>query len=289
MSDQSDFAGHHSAEYRRGFVLGLTLAESMMLLLFVLLLLLLLGFERRENQIEVLQESQQRLADLSDGKKHEELLRLIEKGQAFEELEQVQGLEISDDFIELVQEMAIQSRTSGLNFIEKIEEQSRKIEALNKKLEQFSDLGSPESILKELELATVDESTLRGQVAELQRMLESSGNGRVLPSCWSTERGDIQFLLDVTLLDEGIYVQETIPLGREVSRARLPLATVDLSDPLSVTGFLEWSADLFNYSVEEECRFYVRVRDSTGPMMKGRFKELLSTVENHFYKLLLKA
>ena len=289
MPGRSDYAGHQSVEYRRGFVLGLTLAEAMLLLLFVILLLLLLGFERREKEIEDLREIQERFAFLAEGREDQELLRLIEKAEVLAELEQSEGVEISDDFIELVQQMVAESRSSGVDLVKKLEEQNEEIEALQEELEAFSELGSPESIQEDLELAAADESTLRGQVAEMRRRLEAAGNGRVLPSCWSTEDGKTQYLMDITLVDEGILAQETIPEGRESSRARLPLSNRDLTEPLSIGQFLAWTREVFRYSVAEECRFYVRVQDSTGPMMKERFKALLLTVENHFYKLLLKA
>lgn len=273
MSGRSDYAGHQSIEYRRGFVLGLTLAEAMLLLLFVILLLLLLGFERRENEIEDLREMQERFAAVSAGRSDQELQNLVEKAEALAEFEEAGGVEISEKFIELVNEIARQSRESDVNLVEKIEEQNEEIESLQEKIE----------------IASADESTFRGQVAELQRRLEASGNGRVLPSCWSTEEGEIQYLLYITLMDEGIRVQETNPEGREASRARLPLDEINLSEPLPIAEFLSWTRELFRYSVQEECRFYVRVQDSTGPMMKERFKELLLAVENHFYKLLLKS
>jgi len=273
MPSRSDYAGHQSVEYRRGFVLGLTLAEAMLLLLFVILLLLLLGFERREKEIQELQGMDRRLASVSAGRTEQEFENLLEKAEALAEFEESEGVDISDDFIELVNEIARQSHESDVNLVAKIEEQTEKIESLT----------------EELEVASADESTFRGQVAELQRRLEASGNGRVLPSCWSTEEGEIQYLLNITLMDEGIRVQETIPEGREASRARLPLDEINLSEPLPISEFLSWTRELFRYSVQEECRFYVRVQDSTGPMMKERFKELLLAVENHFYKLLLKS
>lgn len=287
MPGAHEYATHQASEYRRGFVLGLTLAEAILLLLFVILLLLLLGFERRENEIERLLDAERRLAAISADRSESDVTELLEKAEILADIEERSGVEISNDFLELVQDMQAQSESGTVNVIERLEEQRKLLDDLQQQLEDYSALGPPSELKRRLELAEADESTLRGHVAELQRRLEAAGNGRVLPSCWSTERGEIQYLLDITLLDEGLLVQETIPTGRQLDRGRIPLSGRNLADPLSVGQFLSWTRDLFEYSVANECRFYVRVHDETGSSMKQRFKELLLAVENHFYKLLL--
>jgi hypothetical protein len=42
---------------------------------------------------------------------------------------------------------------------------------------------------------------------------------------------------------------------------------------------------VFEWSKGEKCRFYVIIRDGTGPASKQRYKELRKLVEDRFYPL----
>jgi hypothetical protein len=61
---------------------------------------------------------------------------------------------------------------------------------------------------------------------------------------------------------------------------------IDPSEILIPPEFLRRTRPLFNHSLAANCRFFVVIYDGTGPTEKELFKQLLLTVEGHFYKRL---
>lgn len=271
MSEPLDYVDKQALEYRRGFVLGLTLAEAMLLLLFVLLLVLVLEITDRQQQELQLAALQPILEAIQDQSQPEDLVQLFEKSMAIQEIENRIGQRISEDFIELVAEYQAQLSESQPDLLDIVESEKSK----NTKLEaELSELQS-------------DKLTLQGQLAETTRRLDQAGVGGTLPSCWSTPDGRTQYLLTVSLEDQGLRVEETIPDTRQFDRQRLPLEVKTGLNKMSMQSFLEWTQELHLHSVERKCRFYVRVFDATSPAEKDLFKQLLFGVERHFYKFML--
>lgn len=271
MVESLDYVDKQALEYRRGFVLGLTLAEAMLLLLFVLLLVLVLSIVDRQREKTALSVLHPILETVGDDMSSEEIIRLFERSLSIERVENRHGVSISDNFIELVAEYQLQfseGQSELVDILEAEKEQNLKLQ------EQVSELKS-------------DNLTLQGQLAESSRRLTQAGIGGTLPSCWSTPEGRTQYLLSVSLEDYGLRVQETVPETRQFDRQRLPLEEKVGVQKLSMASFLEWTEDLYAYSLERECRFYVRVYDSTSAEEKELFKQLLFGVERHFYKLML--
>jgi len=66
----------------------------------------------------------------------------------------------------------------------------------------------------------------------------------------------------------------------------LPAPTVDPQEVLSESVFLARTRPLFQYSQQENCRFFVVVYDATASHEKPLYKSLLRAVEGHFYKRL---
>lgn len=271
MAEPSDYVDEQTLEYRRGFVLGLTLAEAMLLLLFVLLLVLVLGITDRQKQDAQLAALQPILQAIQQEAQPEDLVRLFERSMAIEEIENRLGQTISEDFIELVAEYQAQLSESEPDLLDILESEKDKNQELER---EVSELQS-------------DNLTLQGQLAETTRRLDQAGVGGTLPSCWSTPDGRTQYLLTVSLEDQGLRVQETIPEARQFDRQRLPLEMKAGLNQMTMQSFLQWTEPLHPYSVERECRFYIRVFDATSPAEKELFKELLFGVERHFYKFML--
>ena len=271
MADSLDYVDKQAVEYRRGFVLGLTLAEAMLLLLFVLLLVLVLGITDRQKQEAQLGAMKEILEMLPEEPEPEDLVPLFERANAIQEIERRLGQSLSEDFIELVAEYQNEFSDSQPELVEILESEKEKRRELE---QEVSELQS-------------DNLTLQGQLAETTRRLDQAGVGGTLPSCWSTPDGRTQYLLTVSLEDDGLLVQETIPETRIFDRQRLPLELTSGVNKMTMASFLQWTETLHSYSVERECRFYVRVFDATSPAEKELFKDLLFGVERHFYKFML--
>ena len=111
-----------------------------------------------------------------------------------------------------------------------------------------------------------------------------SGNGLVFPSCVPNVDGRTQYVFDVTLVSDGIRVEDNrLP---EMQRWNQETVGVQFKSVVSQATFASMTQPLFDWSVGNQCRFFVRVYDATLPFEKGLYKNELRTVEDHFYKLL---
>ncbi len=304
MSDRIEV---ESDAYRRGVVLGLTLAELGILLVFVLLLLV--GFEAFRgrpaanevvlpaSEAEGLRNAASRLREL-----HTRL-----PGRA--------ELPLTDDFVRLVLAAADELRSSAdtAAAASALREASAELQdvrtALSAQLAGIS--GAPELQARMETLATTaarrareleaaqaaldttqtrlqqrqEQLALRtGQLSQLQRQLADAGSGRVYPSCWVTADGDIDYVYNVELTSGGLRVYPRPRSGSADDDLRLP--DLDAGATLSAAAFLRATGPLYEWSRANDCRFFVIVHDGTADHEKERFKQLLATVESHFYKLL---
>lgn len=177
--------------YRRGFVLGLTLAEAALLLVFVILLLMVAGFERRDRVIAALGSLQSLLAESApagvDPARYaeEQLAALAELREAA----QSAGHDWDDDFIELVR--AIVESASASDLVDASKALQDKQDQLDRMLEALGDVEGAKAMEQLLERLADSEARLsnqHGQLVALRDRLERSGQGGVLPSCWMTLR-----------------------------------------------------------------------------------------------------
>jgi hypothetical protein len=286
----ADFrAGEQNFAYRRGFVLGLTLAEAALLLVFVILLLLAVGFDRRDREIRRLGSSLEAVRSAVPAGTDvetflaEELARLAELRSAAE----AAGLAWDDSFVELVKATVAAQQGDGLmDATKKLAEERAKLERLQQLLTEQG-AGADLERLAQVNVdqaATIDNQ--RGQLRELLDRLQREGKGGVLPSCWTTPDGKIEFVLDVVLGGQGIRARDTTVERRQAERTRLPWPDIKPEQIYSEQAFLVATQALFDWSVKNECRFYVVIYDATGNDQKALYKDLLQAVEGHFYKRL---
>jgi len=280
-----DFAGQAGLGYRRGFVLGLTLAEAALLLVFIVMLLLVAGFERRDREIASLQIFQRTVAEVLPGGLQEtpHLLEQVEKVRELQEVAEAAGHQWNDDFIELVRAVAATPLQEGLvDIVTALQEEQQRLQRVADQLGS----GGAEIVDMATQLAAHEAAiaNYRGQVVSLRERLARSGRGGDLPSCWMTPEGKIDYLLDVVLDPEGIRARESFPAYRQPERDRLPLPEIPAGSLYTPAHFLSTTRAVFDWSVANECRFYVVVYDGTGAHEKELYKSLLRTVEGHFYK-----
>lgn len=325
------------SQYRRGLVLGFTVAEALLLLLFALLLALAMMVAELTARAEAAEAQRAATQAQLDETKHNLMLESVRR-----ELAEAgaRGIKIPEDFVgELAQARETQAKADlMLSQLSEREDKLRQREELSTalqgvpdaqkraELESLAALGqqvkstlpdatSPENLASLIEKAVLLEeaiksldsmkdatgpaeervqavaseiSTLRGQVAKLRNDLAAVGRGGEYPPCWVTEQGRPEYIFDVALSADGLLrVRDTTPPARKLDRTGLPVPDTLFAGPLSRGAFLTQTQPLFDHAVQRECRFFVRVLDETDPSQKQLFKDLLLTVEAHFYKWLL--
>lgn len=294
MLGSNDEAGGYASEqgesYRRGFVMGLTLAEAALLLIFVILLLLVIGFERRNEQIVRLATASLLIKNQSQPEESasQTAERISSELSQFAEMRDAaksSGAEIDDDFLELVRIVAQASEDlDDGSLVQKLTEERDRLERAAAAAEGIT---SPEALeatltrMAELEDLTKNQA---GQVLELRDRLKRTGLGGDLPSCWTTPEGKPAYILEVVLESGGVRVSDAISESRAEERSRLPIGGFSPENVLSEVGFLESTRALFDWSVKNECRFYVDVFDATASHEKSLYKSRMRAVEGHFYK-----
>ena len=312
------------ALYRRGVVLGLTMAELLLLLLFVLMLAMSLLVRDRTEEIarqqERLDQRNSEIAALSE--RLDQLVRTNPSQQSY-----------SDVFRELVlvreQRNLAQQKVAALQ--EKVEQAEQKaeqaqreaelVEAVERALGEIPSADQITDVLTERAQAeriieSAREAGLPTDDEALQQALEEAGAMREalsdaagaaetaeerlayfkrrhglsneMPPCWihpKTKRAE--YIYDVVLEQSGIIVfARDLPHRREDKKS-LPLGAIETRTQLSPGTFARNVSPLYRWSVEQECRFYVRVFDRTPADAKQRYKILLRRVEGYFYKWLV--
>lgn len=139
-----------------------------------------------------------------------------------------------------------------------------------------------------LDRMAADLERAEAQVERLRAQARShSGPGRGgmdHPSCRYRDGRRVAYLFDIGLVESGYIVRPAEVASDPAERTVLPLGQVRLDRTLRESEFLEQTQALFDWSREEECRFFVRVFDHTPPDQKARYKELMRTLEGRFYK-----
>jgi len=104
-----------------------------------------------------------------------------------------------------------------------------------------------------------------------------------MPSCWAdAETGRVEYIFDVALTSHGLIVRDRALPHRAEERARLPIA-IDFGRELAPATFLSQAYPLYQWSVEHECRFFVRAFDLTAPSEKATYKHHLRILGQRFY------
>ena len=234
--------------FPRGLVLGLTMAEIAILIIFVLLLALAALLAR---ETEMREEAEN------------ELVR-------FERLEAVfEGQELPEDPV-LLQRV------------------------LRERVDEHEDAENWRELVREIETtfpapsaANVVEQLQRAQerIARLEAQARSPGGaGTDNPSCWYDQDGTVAYLFDVALAADGFVVAAARAPQHEAERAQLPIGGVRQGRLLSEARFLIQTLPVYQWSVERECRFFVRAFDVTPADQKDLYKSRMQALESRFYK-----
>ena len=297
--------------YRRGLVLGLTLAEIFLLLLFLLLLALAGTALRWLEEIEHAETLGR--ANVTHRQDVIELEHIVDDQRTklvAASLEINTLIESSNEFSR--QNVRLQQQTERL---ELELDALRPLVELGKELQDIQDrFGlTPESIvnLKEeldgikplaqagAQLPILQEQleSMRGDLARLNKIANARG---IDPPCWYEEiyleadviRERAVALFDVAVFDEYILVRDRpVPEKYAAEKDRLPIASITFMKRLSDKEFVQMMRPIRQLAKEEKkvrpysCVFFVNVWDQTSARSKERWKKATErTIGDAFYR-----
>jgi hypothetical protein len=307
-------------EQRRGLILGLTLAEVLLLLLFLLLLVLgsqirhwhdladaaQLRYEQLGQSLEQLTPFQQALMrggatdittvqqlvlrfqnlqkaelELSDLKV--ENAALAKQSELFKSI----GL-ASDDKVRMV--ASVVKRASEIDPNDPPALLKRALDVIDRlgastqpdQVKPLSEMEAGPELEKKFAMLEADLDQVR---RERNNLMHGPGNGLTYPSCWTNAAGQTEYIFDVTLADTGVQVLNASP-ARANDKAWTLVGPFARETIINENTFIGATKKLFEWSKSQNCRFYVMIRDATGPS-KNRYKHLQEMVQGNFYPLYL--
>lgn len=140
----------------------------------------------------------------------------------------------------------------------------------------------------EIEKLKAENEQLKKELAQLKQkaqvMTQPGHNGVDYDSCFKNSAGKTEYIFNVTLTDSGIIVHKNDLPDQRDKEAALPLNQITFDRELSDTAFIDQTRGIFEYSEQQNCRFVVTVLDQTGPDEKETYKERLRTVTGPFYQ-----
>ncbi len=313
----ADISGQ-SEEYRKGLVLGFTMAEIMLILLF--LLLLLLGKELRDLYEQLNSSIPFDSPEASVGRDiTDQWEKAIENGLVPKDmsLEQYAGRLIFKSEANQLDLMAAQVKSLK----KQLEEKEQEIQRLNKLLEELT--GNPDYVnnlenelvvakarIEELIRLKEELAELRRQLAEAkikidaskplsdalekaklspeegqQCLLECGATGR--PACWGESIQNPDFIYDIAMYDDNFWVavrEESLGKNRQKWNDLPDKARIDTPMFLSASEFKRRMAGLVEYGkANDNCVFSVRLFD-VGTSTKQMYKDLRQLVGNYAYE-----
>lgn len=275
--------GEQNTAYRRGLVLGLTMAEVGILVIFVLLLLLALAAFDRRQYADAVPVPQERFDRLTASEQALQSINDAIGGAAADTPEEIQELvrAVSESAGSPQGQASLRAVRSALEEMKRTEEEIRRV------AERVEGSGGDGSIADTVAKQSRDLAIKEGQLRYAEQRLHALGQGGAgARPCWVESGGNVVFLYDVVLTSRGIRMRLRENVAGSPRLADLALPPVDAGVTLTVDEFRTRTRGLYDYGrrPENQCRFHVYVWDGTAAADKERYKDLLRTVEGHFYK-----
>ncbi len=269
----------------KGLVLGLTMAETTVLMLFVLLLAMSVLLARERGLRQEAEQITLRNAALEAALTEEGLATT----QARAAMAAARDLVAAERWRELVRAVgpSVPTPAPGAIYahvgeaLDALERETARAELEDAIADAGLEPTGPNlSALAEAVRATSGASLGQSDLAGTGPGGEGSDN----PSCWNDSDGSVAYLFDVALVDRGFILRPALAPQHSDKRASLPLGAVQTGRVLTPGQFLDQTRPVYSWSVERECRFFVRAFDETGPTQKELYKVRMRTLEGHFYK-----
>lgn len=166
-------------------------------------------------------------------------------------------------------------------------------EHLTRTLEEFARLveettgddGQSIIEIKEaLESEKRENDRLKGQLANTRNKLAATGKGNDPPPCWADENGKQQYIFDIAATSNGMKVRQHPVEERVEDRKELPLSGVIYEDEIPPDAFLKMMKPVFDWSVKNDCRFWVLIYDHTLPTEKQIWQIRDRQIADRFYR-----
>ena len=298
-------------DYRKGLVLGFTMAEIMLILLF--LLLLLLGKELRDLYSELDSSISKDSPQASVGKDIEEQWKeAVENGIAPQNmpLDQYAGKLIFkseadqlDVLAAQIKSLREQLKTKELDIerlndlIKKLEGNPEYVDDLESQLaeakDRLEDLAQTEKALAEAEKKVEESKPLADALAEAnlsqkegqQCLLACGATGR--PACWGESIRNPDFIYDIAMYDDYFWValrEESLAKNLDKWNNLPDKARIETPTFLSASDFRKRMTGLVEYGkANDNCVFSVRLFD-VGTSTKQMYKDLRQLVGNYAYE-----
>ncbi len=269
--------------FPRGLVLGLTMAEIAILIIFVLLLALAALLAR---------ESDRRQAAERELVRFEQIAALFEAEALPEDpvalravlRERVDEHRDADSWRELVREIeatpgALREMAEAMSAAARAGMSPADVREAIENRDAVEDSGENATVLA----ARLDRANRRIERLEAQALVRGGG-GLDHPSCWYDHDGTVAYLFDVALVARGFVVDLARAPQHEAERALLPLDLVRTESVVTPAQFLRQTGPVYEWSVERNCRFFVRAFDLTAGDQKNLYKSRMGVLESRFYK-----
>ncbi len=271
---------NHSVSYRRGVLLGLTMAEIFILIIFLLLLIfssLLSKEQKKYEEMEkkiVLVEKNKEIVD--------RIVQIIDADPDITK-ELVSIVEGFPEIVKQIEENALKENEENTQQVLARAIDKLKIE---KELQDSNANVTPEEQLKTVieEKINIENElfNIKGQNKNLISKLGDKGC-TARPPCWPDANGRwVDSIFRINLTNDGITVFDNTPTSRLTQKAQLPLENIQYGVLRSVPQFKNEARNLFNWSEAKDCRFLVTIHDKTGDAEKIRYKQLTKVVEDYF-------
>lgn len=255
--------------YRKGLMLGLTMAEIVLLLIFILLLLIAPAVIKQTKADKFV--SQIKITDILNVRSAgaeppplvspiDSIIRILEEGVAGRSLTR-------EDLIEL--KKALEKHKDDLSELTKMSESiALSLPKESKQAVNAAELKS-ENMSKE-DFLKVSEHAL------------SALRGYGLPPCWLTQDGSREYLFAITMYDDGIVVRDLTYSHRMQEKQELPLRAIKYEVRQNFNDFTKSAASLIEYAKKQkQCRHAIVLTDKTTE--KNVFKRQYLRLHQEFY------
>jgi hypothetical protein len=278
--------------YRRGLVLGFTMAEVTIMVLFCLLLASAFLIDEKEKQLSA---AQQELSDVSEASKMVEAFK-----SKYGERSKIEDIFTELKLVRQSNEQLVRKTTEQEAVLAAVAKDAELTEGVKKSLHAagISDI-SPSGVTAlvraglvkgdkavQCERDAIEKNRLEGQLANAQATLTRLGKGTEMPACWANpQSGRPEYIFTVDLTSTGLIIRNQKLPHREAEQSLLPLDLIAFDVEVAPDVFRAQTDPLWSWSKDHQCRFFVMVRDRTQATEKDTYKRMLHTLEEHFYKL----
>jgi len=300
--------------YRKGVILGFTMAEISILIIFCLLLATSFLIEEKNDVISKVSHENNELSQVKS--RLDELRKnstsQIEFDDLFQELtrskaqaEEINALkaDLNKRLHELQELDVLKSNNadkpieeifselvSDAQYTKEIKKNLNNSTQKNLSGEQIAQTinssGKLTEVVTEKMNALVEIERLKGQLANSQTKLERLGKGTEMPACWADAKtGKPEYIFKIELTSNGLIIQDQHLQSRINDQKLLPVNMIHFEKSLSPRDFLAQTRPLSQWSIQHNCRFFVKAKDEPPVNQKNTYKAMLRTLESHFYKL----